>query len=211
MKRRQFTLGAAALASAASLLSKGARSQAQAGWEVLANIAESCSCEIPCSCNFGLPTALQCHGSRLIEITGGHFRGRQIDGISFVVTFEMGKWTKLYVDESLDAERMELFGELLPEVFGRFDRIKLSLQTSPLTVERSAETVRFAVAESAVEMEILKGLEGEPIRISGLPSTMFYGYTQYRSSEHRHDSRDASFSYEGTSAFTSRMVASSDA
>ena len=211
MKRRQFNLGGLAAASLASLTSRSIHAQQPTGWEVLANIAESCSCEIPCPCNFGLPTTLTCHGSRLIEITGGHMNGRPVAGISFVVTFDMGNWTKLYVDESLSDDQFATFEALLPQAFAGFDRGKVGLVRSPVEVERGDGRVRFSVSESTVEMELLRGLDGEPIRISGLPSNMFFGYTQYRSRVHRHSSNQVEFSYDGSNAFTSRMVASSGA
>jgi hypothetical protein len=211
MKRRDFSLAAAALASIPAALTRRAQAQSAGKWEVLADIAESCSCEIPCPCNFGRPTTLQCNGSRLFEITGGHFGGAEIQGISFVVTFEMGKWTKIYLDESLDMERSTLFTErLLPAVFAGFDRLKLSLDRAPIDVQRTASTVRFAVPESEVEMEVLRGLDGKAITIDGLPSPMFFGYTQYKSVIHRHSSAQASFSHQDTNAFTSQMIAAGD-
>lgn len=208
MQRRDFAFGAAVLASASGLLSRRARAQSDGEWEVLADVAESCSCEIPCPCNFGLPTTLVCRGSRLFEITGGHFGGEDIAGIAFVVTFEMGKWTRIYVDRSLTAHQREMFDRLLPTAFAGFDRAKRALESVPLEVERTNDTVRFSVPPSTVEMELLRGLGGEPIRIDGLPSPMFFGYTQYRSVVHRHESEQTSFSYAGTNAFTSRMIAS---
>jgi len=208
MKRREFSIGALAVASATALAGRKARAQASGEWEVLADIAESCSCEIPCPCNFGLPTTLQCNGSRLFEITGGHFGGDAIAGISFVVTFEMGKWTKLYADEAMSAGQYALFEQLLPTAFAGFNRARLSLERVPVEVARTDSTVRFSVPESTVDMELLRGLDGQPIRIDGLPSTMFFGYTQYRSRVHRHASDQATFSHAGTNAFTSRMVAS---
>ena len=69
LKRREFTK----LVSAVSLSGiPFMDSFASDSWSLEANIAECCSCEIPCPCNFGRSTKLQCYGSRLIEITIGH-------------------------------------------------------------------------------------------------------------------------------------------
>ena len=101
MNRRDFhkILGAAALAPAGLAAAREAR--AQGAWSLEANLAECCSCAIPCPCNFGLPTKNRCDGNRLIEIVDGHFGDQDIAGLRFLVTFEMGQWTRIYVDDSL--------------------------------------------------------------------------------------------------------------
>ncbi len=60
-------------------------------WSLKADISESCACDIPCPCNFGRPTEKKCNGNRLIEINDGYLENENLNGIKFVVTFEMGK------------------------------------------------------------------------------------------------------------------------
>ena len=100
MRRREFNkiLGAAAVAPVWVTPVAGATPD----WSLAANIAECCSCAIPCPCNFGRPTSLRCDGNRLVEIYEGHIEGVKLAGIRFLVTFEMGKWSRIYIDESLD-------------------------------------------------------------------------------------------------------------
>jgi hypothetical protein len=178
-------------------------------WAVKANIAESCSCPVPCPCNFGMPTDKRCDGSRLIQMTKGHFGGVDLSGVSFVVTFYMGNWAKIYVDNRITDAQFAAFEKLLPAAFAGFHRQMRSLQRVPLQVSRTETVVKFSVPESAVEMEVMKGLNGKPITVDGLPSPMFVGYTQYRSIGHTHKSADAEFSYSKTNGFTSRTDAQS--
>ena len=100
MNRRDFNkvLSVAAVAPA-GLAASGIASAAT--WSLAANVAECCSCEIPCPCNFGRPTEQRCDGNRLIEIYEGNADGADLAGIRFLVTFEMGKWTRVYIDDSL--------------------------------------------------------------------------------------------------------------
>lgn len=207
MNRREFNkvLSAAAIAPA-GLAATGAVNAAPA-WSLQANIAECCSCEIPCPCNFGRPTKLRCDGNRLIEIFRGDIDGADLAGIRFLVTFEMGKWTRIYVDDSMDDARMKTFETILPVAFGGFVRASRSIERVPMNVVRAREVISFSTPASEVEMKPLAGLEGGQISISGLPSNVFHDYVQYESVKHVHNGPDRQWSHSGTNGFTSRMMA----
>lgn len=174
-------------------------------WSVAADVAESCSCEVSCPCNFGQPTASRCDGSRLIAIDEGHYGGVDLSGVTFVVTFEMREWSKIYVDDRISDVQMEALEQLLPVAFGGFHRGMRALRRVPLTIDRTDDTVRFSVPESTVEIRLMRGMDGRAITIDGLPSPVYVDYTQYESVVHTHSSSDAEFSYLGTNGFTSRM------
>ena len=206
IQRRELSklLGLAALAPA-SLVRE---TQAASNWEFEANVAECCSCEIPCPCNFGRPTSSRCDGNRLIEITSGQLHGADLAGIRFLVTFEMREWTRIYIDDSLDREQLALLDELLPLGFGGFHRSARSIEQVPMTVVRGSESITISTPASEVEMKPLVGLDGGAISISGLPSNVFHDYVQYESVRHVHKGPDRSWSHSGTNGFTSRMLAS---
>ena len=198
---------------AAVVLSMGAPTKNVAAtaqeWSVAADVAESCSCDVSCPCNFGQPTASRCDGSRLIAIDEGHYGGVDLSGVTFIVTFEMREWSKIYVDDRISDVQMEALEQLLPVAFGGFHRGMRSLQRVALTIERTEDMVRFSVPESTVEIQLMRGIDGQPITIDGLPSPAFVDYTQYQSVVHTHSSSDAEFSHSGTNGFTSRMEVSS--
>jgi hypothetical protein len=176
-------------------------------WSFRADVAECCSCSVPCPCNFGRPVDT-CFGNRLIQIREGDFEGAPLGGISFLVTFQMGRWTRIHIDESLSAARSATLDALLPVAFAGFNNLARAKERVPLTVEASADGLRFSVPDSAVEMRLVAGLGGEPIRISGLPSPAFHDYVQYESVVHRHSSADGEWSYSATNGFRSEMRAS---
>ncbi len=178
-------------------------------WSIRADVAESCSCAVSCPCNFGNPTQEACHGTRLIEIKNGHYGGVDLSGVSFAVTFRMGQWARIYVSDAITQGQMKAFESVLPAAFGGFYKTMRSLQRAPLSVERAGDAVRYSVPESTVIIERMRGLNGRPITIDGLPSPAFIGYTQYRSTTHSHKSVEAEFSHSGTNGFTSRMEAES--
>ena len=74
--------------------------------------------------------------------------------------------------------------------------------------------MKYAAPESTVEMEIVLGANGEPIRIAnmptkGLPFPEVYDHTQYRSVLSKHDSETHSFEWSGRNGFVSRVDRSS--
>lgn len=175
-------------------------------WSFVADVAECCSCEIPCPCNFGRP-AETCFGNRLIRIRSGEFEGADLAGISFLVTFHMGRWTRLYIPYSLTPDQAGTLDRFLPVGFAGFQRLARATERVPLTVTDGEGTFAFSVPDSSVEMKLLPGMDGAPIRIDGLPSNAFYDYVQYESVVHRHGSADGEWSYSGTNGFRSEMRA----
>ncbi len=175
-------------------------------WHITATVAESCSCGLPCPCNFGLePNRNPCEGNRLIAIRSGHFDDVDLSGVSFLVTFTMRSWSKIYVSDRVSEKQMAAVEALLPIAFAGFHRGMLSFTKAPITMEITDKRVTFAGPESSVDMEVLKGLDGKPIKVLNLPNPAYQDYTQYRSVSHKHTSADHSWSHSGTNGFTSTM------
>lgn len=210
MNRREFTASLAAASAAPALLGT-ANVLAAPHWALSADIAECCTCAIPCPCNFGRPTKKACLGNRLIQITEGNIDGASLAGVSFLATFDMGNWVRIYVDETVDDARMKAFEAVFPLAFQGFDKLMVARERVPLTVKRTADTVSFAVPDSAVEMKLMAGLNGKPVTIANLPSPVFHDYTQFESVVHRHRSASGEFSASETNGFTSKMIVQSAA
>jgi len=143
----------------------------------------------------------------LIQIREGDFEGASLAGINFLVTFYMGQWTRIYIDDTLSAEQQDTLDRFLPVGFAGFDRLARVKERVPLTIVSGDESLSFSVPASRVEMTLLKGMDGGPIRITGLPSNAYYDYVQYESVVHEHTGPDATWSYAGTNGFRSVMRA----
>ena len=179
-------------------------------WHLVATVAESCSCTVSCPCNFGgEPTKNPCEGNRLIAIKSGHYEGVDLGGVSFLVTFTMRNWSKIYVSDMVSEKQMAAVESLLPIAFAGFHRGMLSFTKAPITMDLTEKRVRFSGPESSVDMEVMSGLGGKPVKVLNLPNPAYQDYTQYRSVVHTHASDKTTFSYSGTNGFTSRMEASS--
>ena len=175
-------------------------------WHVTATVAESCSCTVSCPCNFGgEPTKNPCEGNRLIAIRSGHYEDVDLAGVSFLVTFTMRSWSKIYVSDTVTARQMTAVESLLPIAFAGFHRGMLSFTKAPITMDITEKRVRFSGPESSVDMEVLSGFGGKPVKVMNLPSPVFQDYTQYKSVSHTHSSDKTTFRYSGTNGFTSTM------
>ncbi len=175
-------------------------------WHITATVAESCSCTISCPCNFGgNPNRNPCEGNRLIAIQSGHYEGVDLAGVSFLVTFEMRSWSKIYVSDRVTDEQNRAVEALLPIAFAGFHRGMLSIAKAPITMDISAKRVRFAGPESSVDMEVMSGYDGKPVKILNLPNAAYQDYTQFKSVSHTHKSDKAEWSHSGTNGFTSTM------
>ena len=197
----------ALISSGVALVARPAVQQPAApDWHITATVAESCSCAVSCSCNFGgNPNRMPCEGNRLISITKGHFGDVDLGGVAFRVTFEMRSWSKIYVSDKISAKQNAAVEALLPIAFAGFRNGMLSLQKAPITMEITDTRVRFSGPESSVDMEVMKGFGGQPVKILNLPNPAYQGYTQFKSVTHKHESQGHSWSHSGTNGFTSTM------
>jgi hypothetical protein len=175
-------------------------------WHITATVAESCSCTVSCSCNFGgEPNRNPCEGNRLISITSGHYDNVDLKGVSFLITFTMRSWSKIYVTDRVTDKQMAAVEALLPIAFAGFQRGMLSFTKAPITMNITESKVTFSGPESSVEMDVMKGFGGKPVKILNLPNPAYQDYTQYKSVSHTHTSATHNWKHSGTNGFTSTM------
>ena len=183
---------------------------AEPNWHLVATVAESCSCTISCPCNFGgEPNRNPCEGNRLIAIRSGHYEGVDLADVSFIVTFNMRNWSKIYLSDTVTAPQEKAVEALLPIAFAGFHRGMLSFTKAPITMDITEKRVRFSGPESSVDMDVMSGFGGKPVKVMNLPNPAYQDYTQYTSVVHTHASDKATWSHSGTNGFTSTMEAGS--
>ena len=179
---------------------------AEPNWHITATVAESCSCTVSCPCNFGGdPNRNPCEGNRLIAIRSGRYENVDLSGVSFLVTFTMRSWSKIYLSDRVTAAQAQAVEALLPIAFAGFHRGMLSFTKAPITMDIGETRVRFSGPESSVDMEVMRGFDGKAVKILNLPNPAYQDYTQFRSVSHTHASDKATWSHSGTNGFTSTM------
>ena len=106
---------------------------------------------------------------------------------------------------AIPSARVATLERLLPLAFAGFDRLARARERAQIEIVEGADTFAFSAPESRVEMKLLPGLGGGPIRITGLPNPAYHDYVQYESVVHAHRSVDGEWSYSGTNGFRSEM------
>jgi hypothetical protein len=196
---------AAALVIVAAAMTAPPHAAAPA-WHINATVAESCSCTISCPCNFGgEPNRNPCEGNRVIAIKAGSYEGVDLAGVSFLVTFTMRTWSKVYVSDKVTDKQMAAVEALMPIAFAGFHRGMLSFTKAPITMNITESKVTFSGPESSVEMDVMRGFGGKPVQVLNLPNPAYQDYTQYKSVSHTHTSTDHTWKHSGTNGFVSTM------
>ena len=179
-------------------------------WHITATVAESCSCSVSCPCNFGgRPSHDPCQGNRLISITTGHVGTVDLAGTSFLITWQLGAWTDVTVSDKVSDAQNGALQTVLPVALASFRNSTITMSKAPIMLELSNTRVRFSTPDSSVDMEVMKGFGGHPIKVLNLPNPAYQDYTQYRSVVHEHTKSDHVFSHSGTNGFTSTWDAGS--
>jgi hypothetical protein len=80
----------------------------------------------------------------------------------------------------------------------------------PITMDVTEARVRFSTPESSVDMEVVRGFNGQAVRIMNLPGVALQNYTQFKSVLHQHSSSSHAWTHSGTNGFVSTMRVASN-
>jgi DNA-binding GntR family transcriptional regulator len=129
-----------------------------------------------------------------------------------VTVLRLGKWVEFYVSENATEDQVKAAQQLMETVFAADfppGTEVLSTEKAPVSVERTATTLKYSVPASTVEIEMMKGQDGKPIKILNLPFIGANEFIQYKSIKLEHNSKNKKFSYSSTNGFTAKMEATS--
>ena len=198
------------LTTACSTVTGGAESNP--AWAVKATWTDSCSCKVSCPCLFGTnPTEGYCQGVSHLQIEAGNYGDVTLDGLAVVSTHDIGKWAKIYVSDTANPKQVEALAALMPKVFPFLAKGSIKkVETVPVTMEHGDKTVKFSVPGTTVELALLEGADGQPIKLQNLPAkgTPFppiHDHTQYISILMEHKDADDSFSWSERNGFVSKV------
>ena len=183
-----------------------------AAWSIKADYTDSCSCAPSCPCLFGsAPTRGHCDGVTLIEIESGHYGDVRLDGVKVLAVYRGGDWIKFYVTDEADKAQTEAAVKLLP-TFEEFFAIEnvVEVKNVPIAVEYLDDTMKISTPNTIAHIQIMKGKNGDPIRIANLPFPGFPGppfldHMQYTTVQLKHESAEQNFEHSGTNGFTARI------
>lgn len=182
------------------------RNKAKPKWTIKATYYESCSCNAPCPCPFGLPmTNSYCKLNGLIVIHNGSFNNTNLKGAKLIISGSVGKWGSYYFSEETTNDQKRSIEQILSIINpGGFDTI-LTSQHVKINVEDKGDRIRFAAPNIKVEMSMVKGNNDKPVVIQNLKSKLFQGYIPWLSDINSRSFQDKEydFSFEKKAGFTS--------
>lgn len=181
-------------------------------WSIDVDYAESCECDAPCPCLIGNdPTHRQCTGNSIIIIKKGYLDTVNIDGLKMYVTFELGEWSKVYVDPTARQAQIEALKKILTQpgtVPFLFEGKLLSLEKVPVMVTTTDSTFSYSVPDSYTQIKYLKGKDGKPVSLQNLRSNFASNNKLAQSVKLEHTGDDKAFSYSGTHGMVTHFTAS---
>jgi hypothetical protein len=144
----------------------------------------------------------------LLQIKEGHYGNVQLNDISVVITYDLGKWKKFYISQQASDEQVGALQQLVPKYISSLSKGDLlEVKKVPVSFERGESKVKYSVPASTVEMEIMKGTNGKPIKIENVA---FQDYTQYKTIIVSHNSDKEKFNYSGTNGLTFNIDATGE-
>lgn len=182
------------------------RNKAKPKWTIKATYYESCSCNAPCPCPFGLPmTNSYCKLNALIVIHKGSFNNIDLKGTKLIMSGSAGKWGAYYFAEETTNEQKRSMEQILAIVNpGGFDTILASKHTK-IDFEDKNDRIHFSAPNIKVDMSIVKGNNNRPVMIQNLKGKLFQDYIPCFSDINIRSCQDKEydFSFEKKAGFTS--------
>lgn len=204
-----LTLVPALLTAGAILAGKVA---ARSDWAVEGSWTDACCCKVSCPCLFGSkPTEGYCQGASLVEIGTGHHGDVVLDGVSAIVTYQVGGWSKIVVSDTASEEKVAAMGALLPKVLPYLALGEPpTVEAAPLVVKREGDTISYSVPQTSVALTMVRGANGKPIKIHNLPAKgrpfpQSADHTQYKSEHLKHEATDQNFSWAGRNGLSATL------
>ena len=183
-------------------------------WAIDADYAESCECNVPCPCIVGLdPTHRQCVGNSVVSIITGHYGDVKVDGLKLFISFSLGKWSKVYIDENATPAQEEAVVRLLKQkgtVAFFFKNDSVTSTKANITITQSDTTFTYSVPGSFAEIKYLKGKDGKPISLQNLKSNFLSNNKLCKSVDLHHTGDIRAFQYSGTHGLVSHFNASGE-
>ena len=185
-------------------------------WSVKAHYTDACCCKPSCPCLFGSPPTLGfCEGVSFLELEKANYGDINLDGIKVAAVYRGKTWIKFYVDDSATPEQTEAAAKLLPtfEAFFAIDNV-LEVKNVPIKVDRKEGWFKLELPNTVVELEVMKGKNGQPIQIDnlpwpGFPAPPLNDHTQFVTLALKHEGGEQKYEHTGTNGFTANIEASS--
>jgi len=122
-----------------------AESAAKAGWAIRGQLSETCTCSVPCTCNFGQGPSPHsyCHPFYSFDIREGHYNDVALDGLHFGAA-DLQNGQTIFIDERADAKQREALRIIAARVIDH---------ASPEETEAKVKEISPRIRYAAVKQE----------------------------------------------------------
>lgn len=177
-------------------------------WSVEVAYVDACACNVICPCLFGSdPTNRECLGQGFIRVTKGHYGDVDLTGVMAHHAYKMGGWERYTVTDKASPEQVAAFRKVIEANFVLPGGEIVSYTQGKVRYKNKDGKVTLSVADSDLEIEVVPGADGKPLRIANHPR--FQNYRQHVSIKNTHKSEHGEFDISGKNAFLAKIVASS--
>jgi len=174
-------------------------------WALKATYHESCSCNAPCPCPFGLPmTNSFCKLNSLLDIHEGYYNNIKLDSVQVILSGSAGQWGEYYFAETTSKEQKEAVETILKIVrIASFDTVLNSKRTT-INYEKTEDKISFSTSHIKVDMSIVKGNNNQPVIVQNLKGKLFENYIPHLSHTNIRSFSDTTnnFSFKKKAGFT---------
>jgi len=162
-----------------------------ASWNLTGNYAETCSCSVPCPCNFlNAPTEGDCTAWAAWHIEDGSFDGTPLGGLNVALALNSPghmletKWrVAMYVDERADDAQREALQQIFGgEAGGLFGELKgfigevAGVRSAAIEFRNTGGSRRFNIeGAGSADIEAVPGEGGQEVRIDNAPLSLSPG------------------------------------
>jgi len=131
-------------------------------WRAAGEMVEACTCQVPCTCQFGQgpsPTP-HCASLSTFSIDEGAYGGTSLAGGKFAIVFGPKK-TVLYYDGRDEPQRAAL-KSVLEEIARKSKWTSVVYRQAPIAVSAGGDAIHSAIGNlSALDASMLKGFDGK--------------------------------------------------
>ncbi len=120
-----------------------AKTTAKAGWMIRGQLSETCTCNVPCTCNFGQGPSPHsyCHPFYSFDIREGRYGDVSLNGLHFGAA-DMQNGQTIFIDERADAKQREALKLIAARVINH-----ASPEETEAKVKEISPRIRFAAVK----------------------------------------------------------------
>ena len=171
-------------------------------WAMKGDYVDACSCDLVCSCEFGVPMH-GCEGMGAFRVKEGHYGETSLNGTTVALYIKPGVEHALYVDESVTEPQRDALLKILKERFGDDGGTQLGVRTAKINFAYGAGKATVEIPNvMAMKAEQAKGMDGKkPIVLTNSFNPLASKVMSAKATQNEYKDFGREFKYEGRNSW----------